>query len=323
MKPETKAWIAFAFVSIAWGTTYLAIKIGVETWPPFFFAAVRQVVAGVLLLGLALAFGKLKGDFSRANLLKNLIVGVLMITLGNGIVSWAEKYVPSGVASLICSMMPIAAVLINLAGRSKEKINWIIVVGMCLGISGVLLIFLSNHHNEAKSTNYVLGIVALIIATTCWAWGSLVNKRNPPAGNPIANAGMQLLFGGLALGLMSVFADDFHEVNYINAKALWSLVYLVIVGSILAYTAFMFALRVLPSGIVLSYAYINPFVAVILGMLYGEGGGWYIVGSFVLILLGVYLVKRGYSFEEKKGNAKLMANGNTLIDPEQPTKILP
>jgi drug/metabolite transporter (DMT)-like permease len=297
MKTSTKAYISFLFICIVWGTTYLALRIGVLHYPPFLFAGVRQVISGVILSAVALAINK-KADWSWRNLAQQLVVGILLITMGNGLVTWAEKTIPSGVAALICSMMPIFAVLINLA-TNGERLNIFIVLGMLLGFGGVALIF-QNNIAELGNSNYLLGIGTLFIATFSWAVGSMMNKKRANKVNPIFNSGLQLFFGGVVMLFISPVADSYEQVDWVNTEGLLALAYLIIFGSVLAFAAYMYALKELPVGLVTSYAYVNPLVAVILGYLVlNETLNWFTALAFVSIICGVYLVNMGYKKQNK------------------------
>lgn len=298
MKNHTKAYLAYAFICIIWGTTYLGIKVAVEHYPPFLMAGCRQLLSGIVLITVALIANP-KADLSRRNLLQQALIGFLLITLGNGLVTWAEQYVQSGVAALICSTMPISAVIINIV-RGKEKLNWIILLGMLLGFGGVALIFRDNLSQQGGVAGYyILGIAALFVATISWAWGSLLNKSSKSSINSSFNVGFQLLAGGAIMLLISPAADDYTGLVLWNSEGLMAFFYLVVFGSILAYAAYMYALKVLPVGFVTSYAYINPLVAVILGaLLLNEPLNVYTVFAFVLIILGIFIVRSGYKKQE-------------------------
>jgi drug/metabolite transporter (DMT)-like permease len=292
MKKNTKAYIAYIFISIVWGTTYLALRIGVMHWPAFLFAGIRQTIAGIILTGVALLLNK-KADWSAKNLLQQAIIGLLLITLGNGLVTWAERVVSSGVSALICSTMPISAVIINIS-TSKDRLNLPIIIGMILSFAGVALIFKDNV-SELSNPAYLAGIVTLFIATSSWAMGSIMNKKRAHSINPIFNSGLQLFFGGLIMLCISPVADDFSNVAYNNKEGLFALVYLIVFGSVLAFAAYMYALKELPVGFVTSYAYINPLIAVLVGhWVLDETLNWFTALAFVTIIGGVYLVNKGY-----------------------------
>lgn len=299
MTPTTKAYIALVFVCIVWGTTYLALRVGVMHYPAFLFAGVRQVVSGIILVMIALMANKNK-DISAKNILRQMLVGFLMLTVGNGCVTWGERTVPSGVAALICSAMPLFAVSFNLMSSQKEKFNTLIGVGMLLGTCGVALIFRQNLA-ALSDTGYLMGILAVLLATASWAMGSIVNKKNVNPVNPFFNSGLQLLFGGLFMLVISPAVDDLKHVELYNKEGLLSLVYLIIFGSVLGYGAYMYCLSKLPVGIATIYAYINPLVAVVLGyFLLGEELNIYTALAFATIVGSVFMVNKGYRQQHKE-----------------------
>ncbi len=299
MKSKTKAWLALIFICIAWGTTYLGIKICVEAYPSFLMAGVRQFVAGILIFFIALA-SRRKPDLSRRNILMHVLIGFLMITMGNGLVSWGEQYIPSGVAALICAIMPIFAVAINVFVNRMEKINLLIAIGMAVGFLGVAVNFRNNIADLANS-KYIIGILVTLVATFAWGLGSVISRKHYSNSNPIFNSAVQVAAGGFFLLLLSPAMDDYATIQWNNTEAFLSLLYLIIIGSVAAYTAYMYALKNLPVGVVMIYAYINPLVAVILGWWWkDEPLTVYTMLSFVAIMLGVYLVNKGYRKEQLK-----------------------
>lgn len=311
MTKQTKAYIALIFICIVWGTTYLAIRMAVLVFPAFLFAAIRQVISGAIIIGISLMMNK-KADLTRKNLLHQAFIGFLLITVGNGLVSWGERQVPSGISALICSLMPMIAVLVNLIISKKEKINSIIIAGMFLGFFGVGLIF-KDDVTAITNKAYIIGIIATLIATSSWAIGSVINKKRNATVNPLFNAGLQLLFGGSFLFLTSPLLDDYSHINLMQGNVLFPLIYLIIFGSIFAYTAYMYALKELPVGIVTLYAYVNPLVAVILGYwVLNEPLNWFTILALTSIVSGVYLVKYGYKKQHKTDNNNSVS---TVVNP--------
>ncbi|MCD6011401.1 MAG: hypothetical protein K0Q79_1263 [Flavipsychrobacter sp.] len=299
MTKHTKAYLALVYVCIVWGTTYLAIRIGVQHYPSFLFAGVRQLLAGVILIAFAWYRSKEK-DFSSHNLLRQMLVGFLMLTVGNGLVSFGMKFIPSGISALICSLMPMFAVLFNMMSSKKDHFNITIGIGLLLGICGVGLIF---RHNIAEVTQpaYLGGIIATIIATAGWALGGTVNKKHVDAVNPVLNSGLQLLFGGIFMLFISPVVDDYTGFQLWNTEGIVSLIYLIIFGSAIAYAAYMYSLNVLPVGIATLYAYVNPLIAVLAGYLFlAEELNIYIGLAFITIVISVFLVNRGYRTQHKE-----------------------
>jgi len=317
MARQTKAYLALIFICITWGTTYLAIRVGVLHYPAFLFAGIRQTIAGTILMIIALLINK-KKDITRKNVLRQMLIGFLMITMGNGFVTWGEKYVTSGIAALICSMMPIFAVIFSLTSSKRDHFNALIGGGLILGVLGVGLIF-KDSLSDFTNTSYLKGIVATLIATSSWALGSLTNKKNTHPTNSMFNSGMQLFFGGTFLLIGSPVVDTYKGLQIWQPDALLALLYLIVFGSVLAYTAYMFALSKLPVGIATIYAYINPLVAVILGyLILSEPLTIYTVFAFITIMFGVFMVNKGYRKQHRSEQKKSADKSITVLETADP-----
>jgi drug/metabolite transporter (DMT)-like permease len=302
MNKLSKAYLAEVYICIVWGTTYLAIKLGVKHYPAFLFAGVRQVLAGIILVIIALALNKNK-DLSKKNLLHQMMVGFLMLTLGNGLVTLGLRFVTSGVAALICSLMPLFAVLFNLMSSKRDKFNMTIGSGLLLGFLGVALIFRQNLGDLAK-VEYLGGIGVTLLATCSWAAGSIINKRQTEVVNPFFNSGLQLLFGGLFMLILSPVLDTYTNLQLWNTEGLLSLVYLIIFGSVIAYAAYMYALAELPVAMATIYAYVNPLIAVLAGYLFlHEDLNVYTGLAFISIVISVFLVNKGYRKNKQTGKS--------------------
>lgn len=295
-----RAYAALAVVCLLWGTTYFALRIGVETFPPFLFSAIRQVVAGgVLLAGLWLT-----GNLSvrRGDLLHQSVPGILMLALGNGVVGWCERYISSGLAALILSLIPVFVVLINYAsGLDRRRPHRLIIGGLFLGCLGIVLIFRDNLKDLARP-EYFLGMVIAFGACLAWAAGSVYAKhKTSPASHVLQNAALQLFSGGLALLPLSLFLDDYSELKAVTAPSIWALVYLIVFGSIVGYSCFVYALKHLPIGVTSLYAYINPFIAILLGFFFLQEP---LTGITFLALTaalsGVYCINKGYWLMNKQ-----------------------
>lgn len=286
------AYISLAAICIIWGTTFLALRIAVLHFPPFLFTAIRQTVAGTLLISFMLLFSKAKWP-GWDNVFRQSILGFLMITLGNGLVAWAEMYISSGIAAIICSLMPVLVILMNVSINPEEKPTIPIILGVAIGLIGIVMIFRENL-NEFSNTKYLYGIMLTFIAVLSWAGGSIWNKKQNVSSNPFLNAGMQMFFGGVWSFVFSLLFDDLTHVTW-SAEAWYSLLYLIVIGSLVAYTCFSYALRKLPITIVSLYAYVNPIVAVMLGWIILHEKLNLKIGIAILVTItGIYIVNRGY-----------------------------
>lgn len=299
MKRETTvAYLALFAICIIWGTTYLALRIAVLHFPPLLFTAIRQSIAGSLLLAFMFFIMKEKLP-DKKHMIRHAVGGFFMISMGNGLVAWAEMEIPSSIAAIICSLMPVMVILINLSVNRNERPTLPIIFGVLLGIAGIVLIF-SENLSEFSKTEYWVGIILILFAILGWASGSIWLQRQPVDSNPFVNAGLQMFFGGIAVYPFSFIFDDLTEVHW-SAESFYSLVYLIIFGSIIAYASYLYALRKLPMIIVSLYAYVNPIVAVILGWLILDEKLNATIGLGILItVVGIYIVNHGYRNQKIK-----------------------
>ncbi|MDN3725137.1 EamA family transporter [Aequorivita sp. SDUM287046] len=293
------AYLALVVVCIVWGTTYFALRVGVEAFPPFLFSAIRQVLAGGILLLLLQLSGNLKID--RNLLPTQFVLGILMIAFGNGIIGWSERYIPSGLAALIVSILPVYIVFINyMTGIDNRKPNKFIFSGLLLGSLGIVLIFKDNL-NDLTNPNYLKGMLLAFGACLSWALGSVYSKHTVLKGNVMTNAAFQMVFGGVILFGMSLGMDDYSELKAIGTESIWALGYLVIIGSVLAYPCYVYALEKLPIGVVSLYAYINPLVALFLGYVFlNEAITGITLLAFLCVVGAVYFINKGYRNNNKE-----------------------
>lgn len=291
-KDLLSAYIALGAICLIWGTTYLALRIGVLHFPPFLFVVIRQLVSGFLLATLAFVFAGAKWP-SRENVFRQATAGFLMITLGNGLVAYAEVLIPSGVAAILCSLMPMMVILINLTINREEKPTIPIALGVIVGLVGIVIMF-GEHINEFSNIKYMAGILLIFIAVVAWAGGSVWLKKKNSEGNLFLNTALQMLFGGLWMIPFSLLFDDLGSVTW-TFEAGMALAYLIVFGSVIAYACYSYTLRTLPMTILSLYAYVNPVVAVILGwLILNEKLNGMIILSIMITVAGIYIVNRGY-----------------------------
>ncbi|MFZ6000843.1 MAG: DMT family transporter [Bacteroidota bacterium] len=298
MKQEKNllAYFSLAAICLLWGTTYLVLRIGVTQFPPFLFSMLRFLTAGPILLFFVFAFGKVKMP-DRETIFNQAICGLLMVTLGISVVGYAEVYISSGVAAIVCSMMPIWTILINLVANKDDRPNWLISFGLLVGLAGILLIF-KEHITEFSDSNYTTGIVLTFLANLSWAFGSFWIKKKNNNTNPFLGAGLQMLFGGLFLIPISLLFDDYSQVNWSN-EVIYALAYMSLVGSVGAYACYSYAIKKLPMTLVSLYAYINPLVAVVLGwIVLNERFNLLICVAMFVTVAGIFLVNKGYQLRE-------------------------
>ena len=285
---------AFAAVYIFWGSTYLAIKYAIETLPPFLMAGGRFVVAGAILFAVA----KFSRDYEKPKLAHwktSFIVGTLLLLGGNGGVVFAERYISSSLAALLVATEPFWIVILTWLWLKGARPNLKVVSGLVLGFFGVWLLISGQHASGADANNsmQLFGTIAVIAAAMCWATGSIYGLRAPVPKSAILTSGMQMLSGGAVLLLVSLISGEMSKFDLAQvSNASWlGLIYLIVFGSLVGFTAYSWLLKNAQPAMVATYAYVNPVVAVLLGWLFaGESfsaqmlvGAGVIVGSVVLI----------------------------------------
>ncbi len=287
--PKFFAWLAFAAVSIFWGTTFLAISIGVKSFPPLLMAAFRHTTAGILLLSYFLLSGyKLPNIKSLKTYGLN---GLLMLAGGNGIISWGMQYVGSGLTALICALTPVWIVIINRATGNMEKLHPLAVLGFVICLAGQFFLF-KDKIALFQDPMFIWGIIAVVASNFFWALGTIYSKNHKTNEHPLFASALQMIPGGALLFIASFIRGEMHNINP-QPEAIWSLIYLIIFGSILAYGSYMYVIKQLPATIVSTYAYINTLVAILLGWLWlNEGLDSSTVVAVVLTIIGVFLVSK-------------------------------
>jgi len=289
---NSKAFLAWVTICIVWGTTYLAIKIGVTDVPPMFFAGIRWIIAGPLFFGIL----KLKGFKSPpVSELKHIaIVGISLLGIANGFVVIAEQWLPSGLTALLITTLPFWIVGMESFIPQGPKLNIKIIVGILLGFIGVAIIFFGDLQKLFEA-EYLLGILALTGAVIFWSAGSLYSKYNKIGSHPLVSASVQMMFAGIfQLGLSIIFGE---KISFnLTSNGYLSILYLILVGSILGYGSYIYAIRHLPISFVTTYAYINPLIALFLGwIVLDEKLNLQILLASLIIFIGVALVKKGTS----------------------------
>lgn len=294
------AYLSLTAICVIWGTTFLGIRIGVKEFPPFLFAGIRQICAGLMVIVVMLLFQKEKFP-ALQHVARMALLGFFMITMGNGLVTKAEVFVDSGIAAILCSIMPILVILINLFLNRSDRPNWLVVVGTIIGLSGILLVFRENLSSFANP-KYTQGIVLIFLATLSWAASSLIAKRINQSSNLFMNAGLQMFFGGIWCLPLSFLFDDLMVIPW-NLSVFYSLTYLTILGSALAYVFYFYAITHLPMTVASLYSYINPLVAVVLGwFVLDEKLNLWIFVAFLITITGIYMVNRGQQIKSNKSS---------------------
>jgi len=285
---RTSAYTAWVVVCIVWGTTYLGIRIALETVPPFLMASCRWLMAGTLLTGGLMARGvKLP---SRASWSSYALVGVLMNGVGNGGVVWAEQTVPSGLTAVLVAAIPFWMVGTERFMFDGGPITGRRIAGLILGFLGIVLLVWPEL-TVGGGDSFLLGVLATQIACLGWAIGSSMSRRSQRTDNVLGASALQMIFAGLALAAAGLVHGEWSAVAF-NARTAFAMVYLILAGSVVGYSAYVYALKHLPVTTVSLYAYINPIIAVTLGTLWlDEPFSPRIVVASAVVLGGVLLVR--------------------------------
>jgi drug/metabolite transporter (DMT)-like permease len=275
---DIRVLLAFFAIYVLWGTTFLAIRVAVQEVPPLFAAGTRFFIAGVLLYG----FMRLRGQPAptRAQWRGLALLGLLMFVAEYGPLFWAEKYVPSGIASVLEATLPLITLVIETLVFRQQRFHWRLLVTTLLGFCGVGVLLL--HSGEQQFG--VLPCLAILAGATAWALGSVLNRSlDLPESRPVTSGVAMMLGGGMLLVLSASFGE-LHSFPHVSMRAAMALLYLIVCGSLLGFTAFVWLLARMPATRVASHAYVNPVVAVALG--------YFVAGEVITMrtLIGTALV---------------------------------
>lgn len=266
--PKALVLAAFAAVYLIWGSTYLAILLAIKTIPPFLMAGSRFIVAGLLLLIYSLVKGERIPDFK--SVLKISLAGTLMLSVGNALVAWVEQYLPSGLVAILVATVPLWFVMLDKKQWKFHFSNQQIVLGLIVGFAGVILLFAGKGSADLFDTRMkIISLVLLLIGTIGWAIGSLYSKYQKVQGSTIMKVAIQMLAAGIlnCMGGLALKEQQTFSLKNISGESIGALVYLIVMGSLIGYLAYVWLLSIRPASLVGTYAYVNPVVAVFLGWL--------------------------------------------------------
>jgi len=294
MSMKVKIWLALGAVYVIWGSTYLAIRFAVETIPPFLMVATRFLIAGAILYG----FRRLRGDAppSRVEWKAAAVVGILLLVGGNGIVVWAEQYIPSGITALIVGTAPVFMVLIDALRPGGQRPGFKRALGILIGFAGIVILINPSGLSQDPDRWVMIGLGALFLATFFWALGSLYNRNARLPGSPLLGTGVEMLVGGGCLLVIATLTGEWGRLDLasISTRSLWGLAYLIVFGALIGFVAYTWLLRVAPTPLVSTYAYVNPLIAILLGSwLAQEALDLRILLAAVVIVSSVFLINTG------------------------------
>jgi drug/metabolite transporter (DMT)-like permease len=284
-----RAWLAWAAVCLIWGTTFLAIKVALRTVPPFLVGGLRYVTGGAILAGLLAARGRrlpARREWGRL-----AILGFFMLMMGNGGVVWGEQYVPSGLAAVLIGANPFWMVSVDAILPGGVRLRGRRWVGLVVGFSGiVMLVWPDITRGGADGRAFAIGVLSVQIACAGWAVGSGYTRRHVLSGDVLGSAALQMVFGGAFMLTAGTLLGEWGALRFTGQTAT-ALVYLTIAGSVVAFAAYSYALHHLDVAVVSLYSYINPIIAVILGILVlGETFQPRMLAAVAVIATGIAIV---------------------------------
>lgn len=264
-KMTAHMWLALLVLYIAWGSTYLAIRYAVESLPPFFMTGTRFLIAGLVVY----TWRRLAGDPtpSRRQWRSAVIIGFFMLVGGLGGVTWAEQSVPSGITALLVAAVPLWIVVVDALRPGGKRPSWQTAAGLLVGMTGILILAgPAMGSGEAGSSNFA-SVIVLLLATLAWAIGSVYSRGAELPKSPLLGTGMELLAGSAGLYIFGLATGEAGRLDLaaVSTRSLLGLAYLIVVGSLVGFTAYIWLLRVAPTSTVATYAFVNPIVAVVLG----------------------------------------------------------
>lgn len=294
---KTKGYLALTATSIIWGTTWVVSKIGVLEIPPLQLVYIRQFIAGIIFVGFLSFFKKLPlPTLKQFRWL--FIMAVIMFVSANGLSTWGVQYIPAGLGSLIGALYPLSVVILEKVFFKSKPLTVVTVIGLLLGISGIGIVSYENafHHN---TTNFLFGVFLSVTAMLSWSIGTIFIARNKVDINPYYGVGWQMMISSIILFIIMQTTQKVIPFFDISTTAWVVIGYLVFFGSLLAFIAFIYSMKVLPTAVSSLYAYINPFVAMVTAyIVLSEKLSINILWGSLVTITGVFLV----NYSAKKAN---------------------
>lgn len=286
-----KVVVAFGLVYVFWGSTYLAIGItSAEGIPPFVMCAMRFLIAGPLMLAACAVFGR-NIRISRQEAWRLAVIGGLLLVGGNGGLAWAEQYVPTGFAALIVAVTPIWFLVLETFVFRGDRMSRRGLIGLAMGIVGIaILVWPKITHRDALGVMQLVGSISLLFSSMSWAIGSVFSRKWQMKVDPLVATSWEMLFAGLGHTVLVLLTGQLHRTVF-NRRGVLAVLYLVVFGSWIGYTAYIWLLKHVPTPKVATYAYVNPIVAVILGwVVLHERFDHFMLAGTIVIVAAVVLV---------------------------------
>jgi drug/metabolite transporter (DMT)-like permease len=291
-KRRTHVILAFFAIYVIWGSTYLAIRFAVETIPPLYAVGIRHLIAGSILLGWARAKGMRP---TAAQLRASVVIGFLFFLLGHGSLHWAETVVPTGLASLLIAVEPIFVFLLSSMAARTWRLNGMLVAGILIGLVGVGVL-VGGVARDYSNPSSLWGSIAILMGAFSWSLGIIYSRRSRLSGNPLLLSALSLLAGSaMLLVAATVFGEaQGFALSQVTTKSWIALAYLILFGSVIAFTAYTWLLEHYSPTLVATHTYVNPVVAVFLGWAFGgEVLTVKVAVAAAMVVGAVVLVDRG------------------------------
>lgn len=292
-------YLALGGTSILWGTTWVAAKMGVERLPPLQLSAMRQCIAGTLIVGFYMLFRKMKVP-TASQFVRIFIMSMLMFIIANAVSTWSLKYISTGLAALIGALYPLNVVLIERYFFGKKEFNRITLLGFFIGLAGITIVF-RDHLETPDLAGFIIGLGMALVANLAWSIGTVFLARDKQEMDANYSLGWQMLTGALVLTIIGRLSSiPFVPLPEISEKDWMVLSFLILFGSVISFSLFLYSMKALPHAIASLFAYINPIVAMLLGPLLfsDEHLSPHIISGSLITLTGVFLVN--YSIRKKE-----------------------
>ncbi|HSQ25632.1 MAG TPA: EamA family transporter [Anaerolineales bacterium] len=261
-----RIWLALFSIYIIWGSTYLAIQFAIESMPPFLMASLRFLIAG----GILYIWRILAGDTppQAIHWRSTIVIGLFLLMGGNGGVVWAEQRVPSGIASVLIGATPLWMVLLDAIRPGGTRPETKTMLGTLLGFSGIIFLIGPFEEQSMQGSIDLIGAMVLLLAAMLWATGSIYGRQAQLPASPLLTTGMEMLAGGVGLFVLGTVSGEWNrlDIQAIQTSSILGFLYLIFFGSLVAYSAYSWLLRVAPIPLIATYAYVNPLVAIFLGV---------------------------------------------------------
>lgn len=295
---KAKGYFALLITSVVWGTTWLVSKVGVNEIPALQMSSIRQFIGGILFLAFFLLYKKMPLPTAK-QFLWLFFMAILMFVSANGLSTWSLKFIPTGLSALIGALYPLSVVILEKVFFKSKRLTALTFTGLALGIAGISLVFYENAFNNA-GPDFLFGVFLAVFAMLSWSMATIFIARNKTDINPYYGIGWQMLIGSILLFFISYATQPVVPISEISTTVWLVITYLVLFGSLLAFVAFIYSMKVLPAAIASLYAYINPLIAMVGAyFFFNEKLSVNILWGSVITLAGVFLVNYSIKRSEK------------------------